>query len=114
MIKYIVRLEYLLQLLVIGYIYFFIIDSSISLFLLLIFLPDISMLGYIGGNKIGAHIYNIFHTLILPTLLLLVDNFSYSVLLTQIILIWYAHIFIDRTLGYGLKLESGFKFTHLN
>ncbi|GMA69839.1 hypothetical protein GCM10025879_10850 [Leuconostoc litchii] len=114
MIKYIIRLEYLLQLIVISYIYFFIIDSSIPLFLLLIFVPDISMLGYIGGNKIGARIYNIFHTLIIPTLLLLINYLSYSILLTQVVLIWYAHIFIDRILGYGLKLDSGFKLTHLN
>ena len=28
-------------------------------------------------------------------------------------LIWLAHIGIDRALGYGLKYEAGFGFTHL-
>jgi len=30
-----------------------------------------------------------------------------------IALIWFAHIGIDRALGYGLKYTSGFKDTHL-
>lgn len=114
MIKYTIRLEYLLQLLIIGYIYFFIIGSNTLLFFLLLFLPDISIIGYIAGNKIGAIIYNLFHTLIGPSLLLFIDTLSYDTLLAQIILIWYAHIFMDRSLGYGLKLGSDFKFTHLN
>jgi hypothetical protein len=28
-------------------------------------------------------------------------------------MIWLAHIGIDRALGYGLKYEAGFGFTHL-
>lgn len=114
MIKYIIRLEYFLLSLVIGYIYFFSADFSISLFFLLILLPDISMIGYIGGNRIGAQVYNLCHSLITPTLLLFINYFSHSVLLTQIVLIWYTHILIDRTFGYGLKLEDGFQFTHLS
>lgn len=33
--------------------------------------------------------------------------------LVYFVLIWIAHIGFDRTLGYGLKYDSGFKFTHL-
>ena len=36
-----------------------------------------------------------------------------SPLLTQLAIILAAHIAIDRTFGYGLKLESGFHDTHL-
>jgi hypothetical protein len=28
-------------------------------------------------------------------------------------MIWLAHIGIDRALGYGLKYQAGFAFTHL-
>ena len=28
-------------------------------------------------------------------------------------LVWFAHIGLDRGLGYGLKLPAGFKHTHL-
>jgi hypothetical protein len=52
------------------------------------------MIGYAAGNRIGAAAYNAAHTLVLP-------------------LIWLAHIAMDRALGYGLKLPTGFKDTHL-
>jgi Domain of unknown function (DUF4260) len=34
--------------------------------------------------------------------------------MTQVGLIWLAHIGIDRVLGYGLKYPTGFKDTHLS
>ena len=34
-------------------------------------------------------------------------------LILSIAMIWLAHIGIDRALGYGLKYEAGFGFTHL-
>ena len=34
-------------------------------------------------------------------------------LILSIAMIWLAHIGFDRALGYGLKYESGFGFTHL-
>jgi len=36
-----------------------------------------------------------------------------SPLTLSIALIWLAHIGIDRALGYGLKYETGFTYTHL-
>jgi Domain of unknown function (DUF4260) len=39
------------------------------------------------------------------------DHVNYIVLATA--LIWLAHIGFDRALGYGLKYEVGFSFTHL-
>ncbi|RUW98363.1 DUF4260 family protein, partial [Mesorhizobium sp. M8A.F.Ca.ET.059.01.1.1] len=41
------------------------------LFALLILAPDLSMLGYLGGPRIGALAYNALHILIVPVLLLL-------------------------------------------
>jgi hypothetical protein len=82
-------------------------------FLVLILAPDFSMIGYLFGNKSGAFLYNIFHHRgIAITIFLLGIYFSNSLIqLTGIIL--FAHSSMDRMLGYGLKYESGFKFTHL-
>ena len=36
-----------------------------------------------------------------------------SPLVLSLAMIWLAHIGIDRALGYGLKYQTGFAFTHL-
>ncbi len=76
--------------------------------------PDLSMLGYLGGNSCwGARIYNTFHTYVLPGAL----GFSALLLnahnLLPFALIWANHIGVDRLLGYGLKFSDGFGYTHL-
>ena len=82
-------------------------------FLVLILAPDFSMIGYLFGNKSGAFLYNLAHHRgIAIAIYLLGIYFSNSLIqLTGIIL--FAHSSMDRMLGYGLKYESGFKFTHL-
>jgi uncharacterized protein DUF4260 len=45
---------------------------------------------------------------------LMIAGFALASPLTlSIAMIWLAHIGIDRALGYGLKYEAGFTFTHL-
>lgn len=83
------------------------------LFAVLILAPDLSMLGYLAGPRIGAIAYNALHILIVPVLLLLVGNLSGHATAIAVALIWIAHIAIDRALGYGLKLSTGFQDTHL-
>ncbi|WP_167514731.1 DUF4260 domain-containing protein [Mesorhizobium intechi] len=83
------------------------------LFGLLILAPDLSMLGYLGGPRIGAIAYNTLHILIVPVLLLLVGYLSGHAVAIAVALIWTAHIAIDRALGYGLKRSTGFQDTHL-
>jgi Domain of unknown function (DUF4260) len=87
--------------------------SSWWLFALLILAPDLSMFGYLAGPRVGAISYNALHILISPVLLLLAGHFGGSAIATAIALIWIVHIAIDRALGYGLKLPSGFQDTHL-
>ncbi|OWA35817.1 hypothetical protein B9G55_07970 [Saccharibacillus sp. O16] len=82
-------------------------------FLLLLFAPDLAMIGYAAGNKIGARVYNAAHTYTVPLLLLLAGWFFSVEGLLVVGLIWMAHIGMDRMMGYGLKYESGFKDTHL-
>lgn len=76
--------------------------------------PDFSFGGYIFGPRVGAVIYNVVHTYVLPVVLatgcLLRGDGGLPV---QIALIWAAHIGGDRFLGYGLKYPTEFKDTHL-
>jgi len=74
---------------------------------------DISILGYLINKRIGALIYNIGHSFIVPPILLAIGIMDGSRLLVAVALVWIAHIGLDRALGYGLKLSSGFKDTHL-
>jgi hypothetical protein len=83
------------------------------LFACLILVPDLSMLGYLAGPRVGAICYNIVHSTVLPWALLLVGYLSTNIWALSIALIWFAHIGIDRALGYGLKYTTGFKDTHL-
>ena len=71
------------------------------------------MIGYLAGRRVGAICYNSAHTTLLPWALLLAGYFSGNSLALAIALIWFAHIGVDRALGYGLKYVTGFKDTHL-
>lgn len=82
------------------------------LFALLLFAPDLSWLGYLAGTRVGAFIYNLFHTYVLPLLLLGAGYLFKDVLLSQLALIWISHIGLDRLMGYGLKYTTAFKDTH--
>jgi hypothetical protein len=87
-------------------------ESWIMLALLLL-VPDLSMLGYLAGSRNGAAVYNAFHVYPLPALLAAFGLLEGSPLTIGVALIWFAHIGMDRALGYGLKYPTGFKDTHL-
>ncbi len=88
--------------------------GSWILFALLILAPDVSMLGYLLGPKVGATTYNLAHTYALPAGLAAFGVLAGSPLAVSVALVWFAHIGMDRMVGYGLKYASGFKDTHLN
>ena len=82
-------------------------------FLVLILAPDLSMIGYVFGNKVGAFSYNFFHH---RAVALLVYWLGLKFEMPQLQLagiIIFSHASMDRIFGYGLKYETGFKFTHL-
>jgi hypothetical protein len=83
------------------------------LFAILLLAPDLSMIGYLGGVRIGASVYNIVHTLVGPLLLIgfAVLTARFSLLVYG--LIWTAHIGMDRMLGFGLKYPTNFRDKHL-
>lgn len=107
-----VRLEWaaLLMAAVAGYIY---IGGSWQLFVLLILAPDLAMLGYLAGPAAGAVLYNAVHILVWPAILLVIGLVADKAIALQVAVIWTAHIAMDRALGYGLKLPTGFADTHL-
>lgn len=89
------------------------VGESWWLFFVLLLLPDLSMLGYLVNTKIGSYIYNVFHTYLLPLLLIVGGEVLDNKTLLSIGIIWVAHIGMDRTVGYGIKYPEGFKETHL-
>jgi hypothetical protein len=83
------------------------------MFALLLLAPDLSMLGYFGGPRVGAAVYNVFHAYPLPAALGAFGLLGGSPVALGVALIWFAHIGVDRLLGYGLKYPAGFEGTHL-
>jgi hypothetical protein len=92
---------------------FFYLGGTLGPFLLLLLVPDLTMIGYALNVRVGAAVYNAGHTLAVPIAL------GGAALLTNrpefvpFILIWTAHIGMDRMLGYGLKFPTYFADTHL-
>jgi hypothetical protein len=83
------------------------------LFLLLILAPDLSMLGALAGQRVGAWSYNLAHTYSVPLVLGGLGWFSGVSWLLPVALIWVAHIGIDRAFGFGLKYPALDHATHL-
>ena len=82
-------------------------------FLALILLPDVSLIGYIINNKIGAVCYNIVHHKGIALAIYIFGCYSHNEILQLAGIILFAHSSMDRIMGYGLKYFDGFKFTHL-
>ena len=84
-----------------------------AVFAVLFLVPDLSMLGYFGGRKLGAAAYNAGHSYLIPAALGALGLILSQPALVGIALIWIAHIGFDRMLGYGLKYDTAFGRTHL-
>jgi hypothetical protein len=87
--------------------------ASWMLFALLLLVPDLGLLGYLAGPRVGAVAYNAVHTYLAPGVLGLAALVTGRTELWPICLVWMAHIGMDRTLGLGLKFSTAFRFTHL-
>ena len=79
----------------------------------LLFVPDVSMIGYVRGPRVGAIVYNVAHDLATGAAIAGVGLAIGSVPVAAIGAILVAHSGMDRMMGYGLKLPSSFKDTHL-
>lgn len=82
-------------------------------YLVLFLAPDLAMIGYVLGPKMGAVIYNIIHTYVSPAVLA-GAGFYFAADVLPLALIWAAHIGMDRVCAYGLKYPDAFASTHLN
>lgn len=83
------------------------------IFVLLLLLPDVSLAAYLAGPGTGAIVYNAAHSTLLPAALAALGLALNQPLMVSLATIWLAHIGMDRAVGYGLKYEAGFGFTHL-
>lgn len=82
-------------------------------YLLVLFAPDISMVGYAVSNPVGAGVYNLFHHKALAVAIGLWGWYAGIPLAEVTGAVLFGHSSLDRMLGYGLKYNRGFKYTHL-
>ncbi|HXB91115.1 MAG TPA: DUF4260 domain-containing protein [Puia sp.] len=75
--------------------------------------PDVSMLAYLGGNRVGAIGYNFVHHKAVAIIVYLTGLYTNTPALEFAGLILFGHSCMDRGMGYGLKYFSGFHDTHL-
>ncbi|MBR0872797.1 DUF4260 domain-containing protein [Bradyrhizobium tropiciagri] len=88
-------------------------DGSWLVYVVLFLAPDLSFAAYLAGPRFGAIVYNAAHAYLAPMALMTIGFASAEPLVLSIAMIWLAHIGLDRALGYGLKYEKGFGYTHL-
>jgi hypothetical protein len=110
--KTIIKLEEL-GLFVLGIYFFNQLNYAWWWFLVLILVPDLSMIGYVFGNKTGALCYNLFHHRGIAIALYFVGIYFSNSLVQLSGIMLFTHSSMDRMFGYGLKYETGFKYTHL-
>lgn len=110
--KYILKLEQFAIFLFSVFLYF---ENRFNgwLFIILFFTPDLSMLGYLFGNKVGAITYNLVHHQAISILVFIIGSALKIEVLMICGLILLSHSSLDRVLGYGLKTFKGFKETHM-
>jgi len=82
-------------------------------YILLLIAPDLSMIGYLIGNKAGATMYNLFHHKGIAITVFAIGLAINNQWLQISGIILFGHSSMDRMFGYGLKLPQGFKYTHL-
>ena len=80
---------------------------------LLFFVPDLAMLGYLAGPRIGAAVYNFIHHRGLALIYYVAGILLAIPFLSLAGVIVFAHSSFDRVLGYGLKFPDSFAHTHL-
>ena len=88
-------------------------DHPWWLLVVLALAPDLAMVAYAAGPRVGAAAYDLVHTYALPVGLGAAGIVADADAAVAVALIWSTHIGVDRAIGYGLKYPSGFTDTHL-
>lgn len=81
-----------LAVLVLSIYFYFHLQFSWIVFVVLLLAPDLSALGYLENVKIGSVLYNLFHTYTIPAVILICSLLIHSNIVLMISLIWIAHI----------------------
>src|SRR5699024_11478455 len=71
-VNLLLRLEWLIVFICCLFFYNYL-NGNWILFVVLLFTPDISALGYLINKKTGTILYNCFHTYVLPLILLIIS-----------------------------------------
>ena len=80
---------------------------------LVLLAPDLAMIGYAAGPRIGAAVYNAAHLYGAGLVLAVAGVITGQTAWIALGGLWLAHIGIDRAAGLGLKSPRGFHDTHL-
>lgn len=83
------------------------------MFYVWLFVPDVSMIGYLINPRVGALLYNFVHHQGTAIIVLLAGFYWSSDNLQFAGLVLWGHSSMDRIFGYGLKYADHFKHTHL-
>jgi hypothetical protein len=113
LVRFILHLEGLAVLVAATLAYFLVLSGWWVAFVALLLLPDLSMIGFLRGTRLGALTYNLVHNYVLGLATVGLGVALASDPLTGAGLILIAHVGMDRALGYGLKFPTHFKDTHL-
>ena len=88
-------------------------DYTWGWYALLFLTPDLSMIGYLWGPRVGSWTYNVIHHKGLAVALYILGyllSIPWLMLAGTILL---GHSSLDRVFGYGLKYPDAFQNTHL-
>jgi hypothetical protein len=88
-------------------------EGSLLSLVPVLLLPDLSAVGYLVNPRVGAVTYNLVHNWTIAAVALGLGWWLDSRFLILSGAVLLAHVGLDRVLGYGLKLPSGFQDTHL-
>ena len=110
--KTLIRIEEL-PLALLAFYLFLSLDYAWWWFPILILTPDLGMLGYAFGPKVGAWTYNLAHHKGLAIVLFVLGGYGQVQWVQLVGLIILGHSSLDRVFGYGLKYTDSFQHTHL-
>jgi hypothetical protein len=79
----------------------------------LFLVPDVSMVGYAAGPRVGAVVYNVVHHRAVAVGIYCLGVVVHQPLLLMAGSLLLFHSSVDRVLGYGLKYRDSFGDTHL-
>ena len=88
-------------------------DFAWWLYPVLLFTPDLSMVGYLSSPQMGAMMYNFVHHKAVGISLFVVGMWLANPSLQLAGVILFGHSSMDRVFGYGLKYPDAFVHTHL-